>query len=427
MIRIFNNRAGVWLLGSLMAAAFAFSAPIATTAEEQNKDPIRIGFSMALSGALGGGGQQALLGMKIWADDVNEAGGLLGRPVELIVHDDQSNPKAVAGIYSELLDIDKVDLIVSGYGTSLIAPAMPVAVDRKMVFMSLFGTNVNAKWKYENYFSMHPVGPAPAAGFSQHWFAAVEKFKPKTIAIISAEGPFAQNLKRGAVANAKAMGLEIVYEHNYNRKTADFKPILLAANAETPDVIYIASYPNGSAGLVRALSEVGSDAKAVGGGMFGLQFSGLMAGLGSKLNGISNYDFFVPEPTMVAYPGARDLISRYQAKVRAENLKVDPLGYFLVPWSYAYVDILGQAVNAVGSLDQQAIADYIRKTEFTSVVGRVKFGKNGEWEQSRTLVVQYQDIENNDLLQFSKPGKRKIILPGDIRTGELQPFGALRK
>lgn len=427
MTRILANRVRVWLLGGLVAAAFVLSAPITTTAQAQDKDPIKVGFSMALTGALAGGGQQSLVGIQLWAEDVNKAGGLLGRPVELVFYDDQTNPKNVPGIYSKLLDVDKVDLIISGYGTNLIAPAMPIAIEREMVFMGLFGMNNNEKWEYEKYFQILPAGPDPAVGFSQYWFEAVEKFNPKTIAVIAADAEFAQNLKKGAVENAKKMGLEIVYEENYNPRTPDFTPILRAANAKKPDVIYIASYPNGSAGMVRALAEVGTDAKAVGGGMVGLQFAGIMAGLGPMLNGITNYDFFVPEPTMNLYPGASDLIARYQAKVKAENLKVDALGYYLVPWSYAYADILGQAVNAVGSLDQDAIADYIRENKFTTVVGDVKFGKNGEWDQSRTLVVQYQGIENNDLDQFAKAGTRKILNPADISTGEIQGFNDLRK
>ncbi|MBT3929731.1 MAG: amino acid ABC transporter substrate-binding protein, partial [Rhodospirillaceae bacterium] len=379
-------------------------------------------------GALAGGGQQALVAIQLWAEDMNKKGGLLGRQVELVFYDDQTNPKNVPGIYSKLLDIDKVDLIVSGYGTNLIAPAMPIAIDREMVLMGLFGMNANAKWEYENYFSILPAGPDPAVGFSEVWFQSVNKaFKPKTIAFIAADAEFAQNLKEGAVRNAKAMGMEIVYEQNYNPKTADFTPILRAANAKKPDAIYIASYPNGSAGLVRALAEVGTDAKAVGGGMVGLQFAGLMAGLGPMLNGIANYDFFVPEPTMNLYPGASALIDRYQSKVKAENLKVDALGYYLVPWAYANLDILGQAVEAVGSLDQVAIGKYIRDNEFTSVVGKIKFGKNGEWERPRTLVVQYQGITNNDLQQFATPGTRKILLPADISTGDIQSFNSLRK
>ncbi len=427
MTRILANRVRVWLLGGLVAAAFVLSAPLGTTAQAQDKEPIKIGFSMALTGALAGGGQQSLLGIQLWQEDINKKGGLLGRPVELVFYDDQTNPKNVPGIYAKLIDVDGVDLIVSGYGTNLIAPAMPIAIEREMVFMGLFGMDNNSKWEYEKYFQILPAGPDPAVGFSQYWFDAVKQFNPKTIAVIAADAEFAQNLKKGAIRNAEAMGLEIVYEENYNPKTPDFTPIVRAANAKKPDVIYIASYPNGSAGMVRALAEVGTEAKAVGGGMVGLQFAGIMAGLGPMLNGITNYDFFVPEPTMSLYPGAGELIERYQAKVKAENLKVDALGYYLVPWSYAYVDILGQAVNAVGSLDQDAIADYIRDNKFTTVVGDVKFGKNGEWDRSRTIVVQYQGITNNDLSQFAKAGTRKILAPSDIATGELQTFGALRK
>jgi branched-chain amino acid transport system substrate-binding protein len=113
--------------------------------------------------------------------------------------------------------------------------------------------------------------------------------------------------------------------------------------------------------------------------------------------------------------------------VKAENLKVDALGYYLVPWSYANADVLGQAVNAVGSLDHDAIAEYIHNNEFESVVGKIKFGDNGEWLQSRTIVVQYQGITNNDLGQFAKAGTRKIMAPADIKTGDVQEFNALRK
>jgi branched-chain amino acid transport system substrate-binding protein len=414
------------LLAGLFAAAFTLTTAIAPVAQAQSKDPIKIGFSMALTGALAGGGKQSLVAMQIWADDVNAKGGLLGRPVELVFYDDQTNPKNVPGIYSKLLDVDKVDFVVSGYGTNLIAPAMPVVIDRDIVFMGLFGMNNNGKWKYDKYFQILPAGPNPAVGFSSNWFEAIKAFNPKTIAFVAADAEFARNLKEGAIENAKAMGLEIVYNQNYPTKTADFTPIVRAVNAKKPDIFYIASYPNGSAGLVRAIAEVGTDAKAVGGGMVGLQYAGLMSGLGPNLNGFLNYDFYVPEPTMNIYPGSKELIERYQKKVKDENLKTDALGYYLVPWAYAYVDILGRAVNAVGKIDHEAIAAYIHKTEFSTVVGKVKFGENGEWVDSRTIAVQYQGIKNNDLSQFSRAGTRKIMFPSDIMTGEVKPFNSLR-
>lgn len=426
MTRIMKYRVRVMLLAGLFAAAFTLTTAFAPVAQAQSKDPIKIGFGMALTGALAGGGKQALVAMQIWADDINAKGGLIGRQVELIFYDDQTNPKNVPGIYAKLLDVDKVDFVVSGYGTNLIAPAMPVVIDRDIVFMGLFGMNNNGKWNYEKYFQILPAGPKPAVGFSKYWFEAIKAFNPKTIAFVAADAEFARNLKEGAIENAKAMGLEIVYNQNYPTKTADFTPIVRAVNAKNPDIFYIASYPNGSAGLVRAIAEVGTKAKAVGGGMVGIQYAGLMSGLGPNLNGFLNYDFYVPEPTMAIYPGSKELIARYQKKVKDEGLKTDALGYYLVPWAYAYLDVLGQAVNAVGKIDHAAIAKYIHKTKFSTVVGDVAFGENGEWTESRTITVQYQNIKNNDLDQFSRAGTRKIMFPSDIMTGEVKPFNSLR-
>ncbi len=112
------------------------------TATAQNKEPIKIGFSMAQTGPLGPNGQQALLGMKIWEEETNAKGGLIGRPVKLVYYDDQSNPSTVPGIYTKLLDVDKVELVLSGYATNMIAPAMPIVIQKKKTFISLFARSM---------------------------------------------------------------------------------------------------------------------------------------------------------------------------------------------------------------------------------------------------------------------------------------------
>jgi branched-chain amino acid transport system substrate-binding protein len=112
-------------------SALAVGAFIPTSAAAQTGEPIKIGYSMALTGGLGTNGKSALLAQKIWEEDVNARGGLLGRPVKLVYYDDQTNPATVPGIYIKLLDIDKVDLIIGAYGTNMLAPAMPVAMQRK--------------------------------------------------------------------------------------------------------------------------------------------------------------------------------------------------------------------------------------------------------------------------------------------------------
>src|SRR5581483_10221257 len=134
-------------VGAATAAILAF-APGAASA--QSGEPIKIGFSMALTGPLAANGKQALLGMKIWEEEINGKGGLIGRPVKLVYYDDQSNPSTVPGIYTKLLDVDKVDLVISGYATNMIAPAMPVVMQKKKTFISLFGLDVNSEFKYPN-------------------------------------------------------------------------------------------------------------------------------------------------------------------------------------------------------------------------------------------------------------------------------------
>src|ERR1700753_931027 len=145
-------------LKSLVVATALASVACAAPANAQPGEPIKIGFGMALTGPLAGFGKQALLGMKIWEEDTNAKGGLLGRPVKLVYYDDQSTPSTVPGIYTKLLDVDKVDLVVSGYATNMIATAMPIVIQHDRTFLSLFGLAVNSEFHYPKYFTITPHG-----------------------------------------------------------------------------------------------------------------------------------------------------------------------------------------------------------------------------------------------------------------------------
>src|SRR6201982_2242936 len=120
---------------------------VAGAAWAQSGEPIKIGFSMALTGGLAPNGKSALLAQKIWEEDVNAKGGLLGRPVKLVYYDDQSNPSTVPGIYTKLLELDKVNLIIGGYATAQVAPAMPVVISKNKMFIGLLGLAVNSEFK----------------------------------------------------------------------------------------------------------------------------------------------------------------------------------------------------------------------------------------------------------------------------------------
>lgn len=387
-------------------------------AAAQGAEPIKIGFGMALTGGLAANGKAALIGMQLWAEDVNKKGGILGRPVELVYYDDQTKGATVPGIYTKLLDVDKVNFVVSGYGTNLIAPAMPIVIERKLVFPALFGLANNETLNYPGYFQIMPAGPRPALDWTATFFevAARQTPKPQTVALVGADAEYPHNALAGARENVKRFGFKIVYDSTYPPNTVDFTPIVRSIKALDPDIVAVYSYPPDSAGMVLAAHEVGLRPKMFGGGMVGLQFAALLTKLGPKLNGIVNYDFWVPEPTL-RFPGIEEFLQRYQAK--AASAGVDPLGYYLPPWAYAYLQVLGQAIEATKSLDQKVIADYIHKAEFDTIVGKVRFGSNGEWLQSRVLQVQFRGIETTDIEQFKQPGKRVVVYPEKFKSGNL--------
>ncbi len=404
-------------MGVVLAALVVFA--VAQVQPAFGQKPIKIGFGMALTGGLAANGKAARVAMEIWRDDVNKKGGLLGRKVELVVYDDQTKSATIPGIYTKLLDIDKVDFVVSGYGTNLIAPAIPILMERGMTFMALFGLAANEKFKYDCYFQIMPAGPDPRRDWSRGFFdiAMAQTPKPKTVALIGADAEFARNAVSGARDHAKRLGLKIVYDDTYTPfSTADFTPIARAIKAKNPDIVYVGSYPPGSVGFTRAAVEVGLEPKIMGGGMVGLQYAVFLSKLGSKLNGIVNYDFWVPEPTL-KFPRIEAFLKKYQA--RAAKVGVDPLGHYLPPWAYAYVEVLGQAIEATKSTDQKKVCEYIRDNTHNTVVGKVKFGKNGEWAKTRTLQIQFQGIKGSDVDQFRKPGKRVVLYPKEWKSGNV--------
>src|SRR6476660_6576941 len=166
----------------------------------QTGEPIKIGYSMALTGGLAANGKSALLAQKIWEEDVNVRGGLLGRPVKLIYYDDQSNPSTVPGIYTKLLEVDKVDLVVGGYATNMVAPALPVMMQKKKLFIGLLALAVNKHFDDLLYFSVTPTGgPKPEASFSEVFFdiAMQQTPKPQTLAVVGADAEFPRNASDG--------------------------------------------------------------------------------------------------------------------------------------------------------------------------------------------------------------------------------------
>ncbi len=418
-----GRRFGAWAASfAAMVACVLAAGPVRAAPQ-----PITIGFGMGLSGGLAAAGKSALLAMQIWAADTNKKGGLLGRPVKLIYYDDQSSPATVPGIYTKLIDIDKVDFIVSGYGTNLIAPAMPIAIQHNRLFFGLFGLAVNSHFHYPKYFSMLPTGPDPARAFVTPFFQVIlaQKPRPKTLAIVGADAEYPIAALKGARAVAAADHVKIVYDQTFPPSTADFTPIIHAINATNPDAVFVAAYPPGSAGMLRAALEVGLKTRFFGGGMVGFQYTPFKLQFGPKLNGIIDYDFWIPAPTM-QFPGIRAFLKEYQAEAVKEG--VDPLGWYLPPFAYAELQVLGDAITATKGLNQDKIVQYMHSHTFSTIVGPVKFGKNGEWSRSRVLEVQWQGIKGNTLADFRNAKTEVILEPAKYRTGTVEaPYSSVKK
>jgi branched-chain amino acid transport system substrate-binding protein len=405
--------------GALFAiSALLVGAFVPCPAAAQTGEPVKIGFSMALTGGLGPNGKSALLAQKIWEEDVNARGGLLGRPVKLVYYDDQTNPATVPGIYTKLLDIDKVDLIIGPYGTNLLVPAMPIAMQRKKVFIGLLGTAVNSTFNYPSYFSMSPNGPEPKSAYTKGFVevAVRQNPKPQTVAIVAADGEFALNVSEGAREDVKAAGLTVVYDRRYPSATTDLVPVVRAIAETKPDLVIVCSYPPDSIGMVRAVNEVGFKPKMIGGAMVGLQSTAVKARLGPLLNGWTNYDVWLPVPKM-QFGGVDELIKKYQVRASVEG--VDALGYYMAPWSYAQLQVLQQAVTATGSLDDAKLGDYIRANVFKTVVGELGFGSDGELAKPRTLQVQFRNVKTNDIVQFKDISTQVVVAPTEYESGKL--------
>jgi branched-chain amino acid transport system substrate-binding protein len=409
------------------ASALLLAGP-AALADAPSGNPITIGFSMALTGSLAVNGKSGLLAMQIWAEDQNAKGGLLGRPVKLDFYDDQTNPASVPGIYTKLLDVDKVDLVVSGYGTNIAAPAMPVVIAHNMCFMGLFALDINEEFKYPKYFSMLPVGPDPRRAISEGFFDIVKEYKDqlglKTMALAVGDGEATRNGADGARQNAKAAGLDLVYDKTYPLNTADFSPIIRAIQATNPDIVYLSSYPNDSVGFIRSVHELGLNTKIFGGSPTGPQSTSIKMSLGSMLNGLITFDWWLPAPKL-QFPGVMDFLKKYQARAPKEG--VDPLGYYLGPWAYADLQVLGEAVEATKSLDQDKIADYIRTHTFKTLVGDVTFGPKGEWAKSRVMTVQFQNIAGTSVDDFRDGKGETVIWPPEYKNGDpIMPYSSIK-
>ena len=260
-------------------------------------------------------------------------------------------------------------------------------------------------------------GPNPKQTITEGFFqvAAAQNPKPKTVAIAAEDAEFSHNAAEGARANAKQFGFEVVYDKTYPPNTTDFSPIVRAIQAANADFVVICSYPLSSVGMTLSASELGLKPKMFGGAMVGLQATVFKDKLKAKLNGIVNYENWVPSAKMMA--PAADFFKKYQARA---GLGVDPLGYYLGGWGYAYLQVLAQAIEGTKSIDDDKLAGYLRDNAFKTIMARRQVREKrrvGESPADAGAVSRHHRAA--DLETWRGMSYQTVLTPDDEKTGNI--------
>ena len=412
-------------LAALAATGLAAPAIISRKAYASDK-PIRIGASVSLTGPLAST-RAGNIGYELWRDDVNAAGGLLGRKVEFVIYDDQSSASNVPAIYSKLVDVDKVDVLISPYGANLSAPLMPFIRQRNQFMVGMFALAGNDRARHDKYFHACPWGPNSMLGWARGFFDIAKSINAKRIAIINSDLEFAAAAATGGNQVAKEYGMEVVMNQSYPPNTSDFSAILRNINAAKPDAVFVCSYPADSAAIIRGVKEIGiaDSVQIFGGSMIGPQYASLLGSLGEDLNGLVNITTFVPEPTLKS-AAIDNFFARYTPKAEAQGL--DPLGFYIPPFYYVAGQIVEAGIKGAGSLDHAKMAQYLHANPVDTLVGKVAFNELGDWTERRTLMIQVQGVKGNDINQFRQAGRQVILDPSSLKSGNLiTPYNAARK
>jgi branched-chain amino acid transport system substrate-binding protein len=367
---------------------------------EASGEPIRIGASLPLTGDFAEPGEAARRGYEVWMEVVNDAGGLLDRPVEMVIKDDQSDQNLVVTDYNALIDQDQVDLLLGTFSSLLNIPASAVAERAQMVYVEPAGGSpdmFNRGFEYL-FFAQQATAPHQADLFSEWVLSLPEGERPTTAAYIAADDPFGAPVAEGIQEQLEAGGVETVYSEIYPPETVNFDAIASAIAGQKPDLI-----AQGSAGLqdgvnlITALSAAGYSPQQ----MFQASTPSF-ADQYSDAIGIENTEgifFAVSYHVDADTPGNAEFLEAYRAKFDEDPAEDAADGF-------AAAQVLQAAVEAVGSIDDQAaLKDWLHENEVETILGPLSWDETGAPEQA-FLLAQWQN------------GDEEIVLPEDVATSD---------
>jgi branched-chain amino acid transport system substrate-binding protein len=364
-----------------------------------SSEPIKIGASLPLTGDFAEPGVAAQQGYKIWQELVNKDGGLLGRQVELVIKDDQSDQNVIVSDYNALIQKEKVDLLLGTFSSLLNLPASAVAERNQMLFVEPAGGSpemFSRGFKYL-FFAQQATAEHQADLFAEWVTGLPDNQKPKTAAYVIADDPFGGPVAEGIQEKLEAAGVKTVYSKVYPPETVNFDAAAAAVASKKPDVI-----AQGSAGLadgvnlIRSLIKVGYSPKQMfqaSTPSFADQYSDAI-GLKNTEGVFYAVSYHVDSPT----PGNEEFLAAYKAKYDTDPPEDAADGY-------AAAQVLQKAVEEVGELDQTKLADWLRENTVDTILGSLSWDETGAPEQA-FLLAQWQN------------GDEEIVLPEDAATSD---------
>lgn len=368
--------------------------------------PIVIGISLPLTGDFSQPGGEAKRGYEIWRDLVNSKGGLLGRQVQLKIVDDASNQDTVVTDYTKLITQDKVNLLLGTFSSLLNFPASAVAERNNMVYVEPAGgapTMFTRGFK-KLFFAQQATAPRQADVFVNWVKSLPAADRPKTAAYPTQDDPFTRPVIESMQKQLEAEGVQTVYSTVYPADTANFQTIANSIAAKKPDLVAQGAVFEDGVGLVRSLKQANFSPKTL--------FQTSAPSNGSQYSdgiGAANTEavfYTVSWSDKAKTPLNSEFVAgygkAYPGKIPAEDAAD----------AFAAAQVLQTAVEKVGKIDQNAIADWLHGNEVQTILGPLSWTATGEpkgdfllaqWQSGRVEIVAPAGAATTDKVVQPKP------------------------
>jgi branched-chain amino acid transport system substrate-binding protein len=371
----------------------------------QAQQPIRIGASLSQTGAFATLGQNQLRGYQLCVKHANEKGGVLGRKLELIVEDDQSQAATAVGIYEKLITQVKVDAILGPYSSPITEAVANVSEKYRMPMLAPLASTTSIFKKGRKFVFMVL---SPAELYLEGLIDIAAKRGLKTVAIISEDTIFPQATAQGTVELVKKRGLQVVLVEAYGKGTTDFGALLTRVRAANPDVIAAATYFDDAVAVSRKLKELNVNPK-----MFGVTVGGDLPKFHSTLGSTAEFVYGASQweaelvtlraggliPIARQYPGASEFVEAYRKEYPGADFSYHSAG------GYGGCEVLIEAIKRAGSVDGEKVRAAILKLDYHNVYGAFKVDADGFQVAHKMVLFQWQD------------GKKVIVWPDELAPG----------